>query len=132
VIIAHSSVTAALFIPGQNTKSAERVLALDPDWAAPLIWRTDLERILAHGIRRGRISLSGAVRIMEKAARLHRGREFAVPPAEVLNLANSCSCPASTCEYAVLAYGLGLPLVTADQGMLAAFADTAVHPEDFS
>lgn len=132
MIVGHSSLAVALLLPGRHSEAAERVLAKDPDWAAPLVWRTDLERVLSFGVRRGRISLSGAGRLMDKAARLYRGREYAVPPAEVLTLANSCSCPAKACEYAVLAYARGLTLVTADQGMLSAFADIAAHPRDFA
>lgn len=131
MIVVDSNVAAALLLPGLRTRDAERVLRADQEWAAPLIWRTDFERLMAYGVRRGRISLSGAGLILDKAARLYRGREYAVPPAEVLELANSCSCPAGACEYAVLAYSLGLPLVTADESMLSAFADVAVQPKDF-
>jgi predicted nucleic acid-binding protein len=132
VIVADSTLAAALLLPSRHAEEAERVLVRDSQWAAPLVWRTDFERILAHGVRRGLISLSGAGRVLERAARLYRGREYAVPPAEVLALSNSCSATAGACEYAVLAYALGLQLVTVDEGVLSAFADVAVRPVDFT
>lgn len=132
MIVAHGSLAAILLLPSEHNAEAEQVLRRDPEWAAPLVWRTDIERILVHGVRTGRLSLSGADAILDKASTLYRGREYAVPPAEVLTLANSCSCPAEACEYAVLAYSLGAPLVTTDEAMISSFPDIAVRPVDFS
>jgi predicted nucleic acid-binding protein len=132
MIVVHSSVAAVLMLRSTHNSAAERVVSKDSRWAAPLLWRSEFESILAHGIRTGRLSVSAAGRMMDKAAKLYRGREYAVPPNDVLTLANSCSCPAQACEYAVLAYALEAPLLTADEAMIPAFPDIAVRPAEFA
>lgn len=132
MIVVHSSVAAVLMLKSSQNTAAERVVLKDSQWAAPILWRSEFENILTHGIRTGRLSVSAAGRIMDKAAKLYRGWEYAVPPVEVLTLANSCSCPAPACEYAVLAYALEVPLLTADEAMIPAFPDIAVRPAEFA
>jgi len=49
----------------------------------------------------------------------------------VLQLTTRSRCSAYDCEFVGLAQDLGVPFVTADREVLAAFPSTAVSPADF-
>jgi len=56
VIVADTNLIAYLVIHSEFTSLAERVLALDGEWAAPLLWRSEFRNLLARYLRRGDIS----------------------------------------------------------------------------
>ena len=110
---------------------AENVLARDPNWAVPMLWRYEFRNVLAGEIRRSGLSFDRAVRISSLAEARVRGREFLSPSSTVLELVSSTRCTAYDCEFAALARQLGVRLVTSDRQLLAAFPETAVSPESF-
>jgi len=78
------------------------------------------------------MSLSQAKRTMEKAESLWRGREFAVPSDDVLELTSGHAITAYDGEFVVLAKQLGVPLITFDKPLRKAFPRIALDPEEFS
>ena len=40
MIVVSTDIVAALYLPGENTATAEAVLTHDPAWASPMLWRT--------------------------------------------------------------------------------------------
>jgi predicted nucleic acid-binding protein len=131
VIVADTNLIAYLVLPGARTDAAEAVLRAEPDWAAPLLWRSELRSVLATYMRAGRLALDDALAMAEQAEDIMAGREFTVPSEEVLILAAQSGCAAYDCEFVALARALAVPLVTTDRGILAAFPDTARAPEAF-
>jgi predicted nucleic acid-binding protein len=131
VIVADTNLIAYLLIPGQWTETAEAILRRDPAWAAPLLWRSELRSVLTLAKRRYDLDLRQVLSIMEEAERLMKGNEFQVNSAEVLRLAGACRCSSYDCEFVVLAQHLGVPLVTSDRAILAAFPGIAVSLEAF-
>jgi predicted nucleic acid-binding protein len=131
VIVVDVNVVAYLLIEGERTAEAEAVLRADPEWAVPLLWRSEWRGVLAGYLGSGALDLASAQARVETAEALVWGREHLVDGRRVLELASSSSCSAYDCEYVALARALGVPLVTADRGVLDAFPDVAVAPARF-
>jgi predicted nucleic acid-binding protein len=121
MIVVDTNVLAYLWLPGERTKAAERLLKKDPDWNAPLLWRSEFRNVLAGCLRRGDLSLDTALQIADGAEGQMRGREFTVPSAQVLKRVDGSDCSAYDCEFVVLADELGVSLVTSDAKLLKSF-----------
>ena len=67
MIVVDTNVIAPLWIPTPSSALSERVLARDAEWAAPLLWRSELRSVLAGCLRRGAIDLARASNIAEDA-----------------------------------------------------------------
>jgi predicted nucleic acid-binding protein len=132
VIVADTNLLVYLYVAGQRTAQAEAVLARDPDWAAPLLWRSEFRNTLASLVHRRALALEDAVRIVDDAERWMSGREYGVVSPDVLHLATRSGCSAYDCEFVSLAQDLGASLVTSDRAVLAAFPTIAVAPEAFA
>jgi predicted nucleic acid-binding protein len=131
VIVVDTNVLLHLLLEGEKTAVAERVLARDPEWAAPLLARSEVRNALATWMRRGVLSLDAALLAVRNAEVRMRGLLYAVPSREVLELADHSGCTAYDCEFVALARLLGTRLVTGDRQVLSAFPDEAVTPEAF-
>jgi len=131
VIVVDTNVITYLWLSGDHTESAERALRRDPDWSAPLLWRSEFRNVLAGYLRRDLVDLAGAVRIAEEAEAQMRGREFAVPASMMLDRAAASGCSAYDCEFVVLAEELSVPLVTTDAQVLDAFPSIAQPLAEF-
>jgi predicted nucleic acid-binding protein len=126
VIVVDTNVIAYLWIPGAATESAERLFREDPEWCAPLLWRSELRNVLAAQLRRKRVTLDIALRIVESAQEHLHGREFEVASERVLQAVSESRCSAYDCEFVALARELALPLVSNDRQILRDFPDVAV------
>ena len=131
MIVADSNLIAYLLIPGDNSALADAVLLKDPEWAVPLLCRSEVRNILALYMRHEGMSLAQARSTMEMAENLWRGREFAVPSDDVLELAFRHNLTAYDGEFVVLAKQLGVPLVTFDKPVRKAFPSVALSAEEF-
>jgi predicted nucleic acid-binding protein len=132
VIVVDTNLIAYLLIEGARTPQAETVLARDPEWAAPLLWRSEFRNVLTFYIRRRVLSLAEAVDKMGKAELLMQGKEYEVSSVQVLTLAAGSRRSAYDCEFLTLAQDLGVPLVTADRGVLSDFPAVSVSVDDFA
>lgn len=126
MIVVDTNVIAYLFLPGDYTANARQALREDSEWAAPLLWRTELRSVLATYLRRGDIRMDDALRVIELAADLLRGNEFAVDSDSVLRLAARSTCRVYDCELVALAQGLGVRLVTTGGDLLDEFSPPSV------
>lgn len=128
MIVADTNVIAHRYLPGTFTSDAEALIRRDPEWAAPLLWRSEFRNVLATLVRNRRLNLEVAIRIAADAEAFLRGREFAVPSAAVLREARESARSAYDCEFVVLAMALGVPLATTDRQLLRSFPDVARTP----
>ena len=130
--VVDTNVVAYLWLPGEFTTAAERLLADDAEWAVPLLWRSEFRSVLAGAHKRRTLSLPRANEIAATAELQLRGREFSVDTAHVLSLARQSGCSTYDCEFVALAHDLGVRLVTNDAAVLRAFPDVAVPLQRFA
>ncbi len=126
MIVVDSNILAYLYVEGAHTAAAEALLERDEDWAAPILWRSELRNILTGYLRRGDLTLEEAGRIQSEAEDLMSGTEYEIDSRSVLDLVCNSDCSAYDCEYVALAIRLGIKLVTMDGQVLSAFPDVAV------
>ena len=126
MIVVDTNDVAGLFLPSAWSKKAEKLLADDSEWAAPLLWRSEFRNILATYVRTNRLELDTALTIAETAEALFAGREFSVDSAAVLRLAAQSRCTAYDAEFVALAQHLAVRLVTLDGQVIDAFSAVAV------
>jgi len=132
VIVVDSNVVAYCWVNGPLTALAQRVRVKDPDWHAPILWRSEMRSILTGYLRDGSLTGPQVVRIMEAAEDALAGREHLVPSAPVLETAGKSRLSAYDREFVALASVLSVPLVTADKAILKAFPDRALTMEAFA
>lgn len=126
MIVVDSNVLAYLYLPGEHTAMAEALLAHDPDWAAPVLWRSEFRNILAGYIRRKALTFEQACGLQREAESLLVDSEFEVDSLSVLELVRDSDCSAYDCEFISLAMQLDTQLVTMDGKLLRAFPQRAV------
>jgi predicted nucleic acid-binding protein len=131
VIVADTNLIEYFVVPGPYTAVAKEVFAKDPDWAVPVLWRSELRSALWRHLRVGDLVLPHALAAMQFAETLFSAREFEVDSTPVLSLATASDHSPYDCEFVHLAQTLGCPLVTGDRKVLAKFPGTAVSLEDF-
>ncbi|HRO62255.1 type II toxin-antitoxin system VapC family toxin [Thermomonas sp.] len=125
MIVVDSNVLAYLYLPGKFTTAAERLLESDPDWHAPILWRSEFRNILAGFLRRGTLTFEHALAIQREAESLLDGAEHELDSRRVLELVRGSDCSAYDCEFIALAEMLGTRLATMDGKLRKAFPDIA-------
>lgn len=131
MIVVDTNLLAFLLIGGEATDAARGILRRDPEWAAPLLWRSEFRSVLVQYVRRSELTIGSALKLQRKAEQLLAGREFLVRSDHVLRLAEHSGCSAYDCEFIALARQLNAPLVTSDRQVLAAFPSVAISPVEF-
>lgn len=126
MIVVDSNVLAYLYLPGEYTAAAEALLEQDPDWAAPILWRSEFRNILAGHLRRKALTFEQANCLQREAEALLEGTEFEVESSAVLELVRDSDCSAYDCEFIALAMKLDTRLVTLDKKLLRAFPKRAI------
>lgn len=132
MIVVDSNVVAYCWVNGPLTEIAQRVQAKDPEWHAPILWRSEMRSVLTGYLRDGSLDGAQIARVMAAAEESFIGREHVVASDTVLKLAGETSLSAYDCEFVALASTLGVPLVTADKAVLKAFPDRALTMEAFA
>ena len=126
MIVVDTNVLAYLYLPGEHTAAVEALLMRDPEWAAPILWRSEFRNILAGCVRRRDVSFDQALSLQLEAESLLAGGEFEVESRSVLELVRDSDCSAYDCEFIALAMKLDAKLYTMDKKLLRAFPGRAL------
>lgn len=125
MIVVDTNILAYLLLLGPKTEQAEMLRRQERQWAAPQLWRSEFRNVLTGYLRRELLPLTRAVAMMEEAEWIMAPHEETVGSEQVLQLVSSSRCSAYDCEFVAAAQQLGVPLVTEDRAILAAFPDLA-------
>ena len=131
MIVVDTNVIHYCWVRGQNTEIAQAVRRKDPDWHAPMLWRSELRNVLTAYLRRRLMSRIQIAEILRIADRAFVESEHIVGDDLVLDVVESSSLTAYDAEFVALAGALSVPLVTADKAVLKAFPDRALTMEAF-
>ncbi len=131
MIVVDTNIIGYLFITGEFSNEAESVFIKDPQWAAPLLWRSEFRSVLAQYMRNNSLTFDDAAEIMESAAQLMESNEYDVVSNQVLQLVANSNLSAYDCEFVALARELGVKMVTTDKKILKDFPDYSISPAKF-
>jgi predicted nucleic acid-binding protein len=131
VIVVDTNIICYRWIPSSCSHDAEKALAKDADWIAPILWRSEFRNALAGAIRQNLITLAVANDIANKAEWHFVNHEFAVSSRAVLDLIANSACSAYDCEFVALAEEQRVPLITLDRQILHEFPEVAISLNRF-
>ena len=126
MIVTDTNVLAYLLLPSEYSARADALFKRDPEWVAPILWRSEFRNVLAGCLRRKTLTLNEAMKVQAEAEALLAGHEHEVDSRRVLELVRDSDCSAYDCEFVALATSLGVKMVTMDSKVLKAFPQDAV------
>ena len=125
MIVVDTNIISYLFLPSKFSELTEELIAKDPHWIAPILWRSEFRNVLAGYIRNDLIEFDDSTVIMNRAENLLNDNEYQVSSISVLNLVLNSNCSAYDCEYVALAKQTKTFLVTQDKKIIKNFPDIA-------
>lgn len=131
MIVVDTNIIVYLYLSNERSEQVEQLLEKDSEWAAPLLWKSELRNVLALYIRKEILSVEEAQEVMEAALILMDSREYEVVSFRVLELVAKSACSAYDCEFVALAQDLGVQLVTVDKKILREFPNIAVELSEY-
>ena len=126
MIVVDTNILAYLYLPTPYSEQAEKLFLKDPNWIAPVLWRSELRNVLALYLRKQLLTFEQAYDIQTEAEALLAGKEFDLPSLNVFQLVTASDCSSYDCEFVALAKMFDTTLVTADKKLLSQFPQIAV------
>ncbi len=121
MIVADANVLVYRILPNPRRSDAWALARHDANWAAPMLWRSEVRNALAKHLRAGQINPREAEIAMRLGESCLLGGEHTVSDHAVFDLVSKSRCSAYDCEYIALAQALGTILITEDQALHRAF-----------
>ncbi|NOS35063.1 MAG: PIN domain-containing protein [Deltaproteobacteria bacterium] len=131
MIVVDTNIIAYLYLSGERSRQAEELLSREPNWVAPILWRSEFRNILTHYLSKKLLNLDDIMLILQQAESLMADSEYEIASAQVMRLVNNSNCSAYDCEFVAIAQYLNVPLVTADKNILQEFPDIARPVDSF-
>ena len=125
MIVVDTNILAYLYLPTEHTQKVEALLAKDPEWIAPTLWRSEFRNVLALYLRKSLLTFGQALAIQNEAEALLQNNEFIVTSLDVLQLVQNSECSAYDCEFVALAQNMNVQMITMDKKILKNFPETA-------
>ena len=131
MIAVDTNLLVHFYLRSERSELADKAFLKDPEWVAPLLWRSEFLNVLTTCLRKNIVNLELAIEIVGEAELLMESGEYSVGSLDILRLAAQSRCSAYDCEFVALARELNIPLVTTDERILSDFPETAVHLDEF-
>ena len=125
MIVVDTNVLAYLLLPYEFSPQADALFKRDPEWVAPILWRSEFRNLLGGYVRRKTLTFDEVLKVQAEAEALLAGNEHEVDSRRVLELVRDSNCSAYDCEFIALAVRLGTKVVTMDGKMLKEFPQHA-------
>ena len=130
MIVVDTNILAHFWLPSDSTDLCDKLYQQDPEWMAPILWKSEFRNVVTLYLRKELIDLAEALLIIEKAELQMKNQQFQVNSVQVLYHVNQSRCSSYDCEFVSLAKDLDLMLVTLDKQLLREFPNVAKHPEN--
>ena len=131
MIVADTNIISYLLLPTSYSGAADRLYRTDPQWTAPVLWKSEFRNVLALYLRKQVITVGKALQLQELAESVMLNNEYDIASSQVFTLIVKSACSAYDCEFVALAEYLDCPLVTQDKRLLASFPSVAISIQDF-
>ncbi len=131
MIVADTNIISYLLLPTSYTDSVESLYKIDPDWSAPILWKSEFRNVMALYLRKKIITLEKAMQLQDTAESMVIQNEYDVSSSQVLALVDESNCSAYDCEFIALAHHFNTKLITQDKKVLKEFPSTAISVSDF-
>lgn len=131
MIVVDTNVIASLWLPNDMEELAYQVLRKDPDWVAPLLWRSELRNVMGLYLRNDILDFATVLQSMQEAEQLMEAHAYEVNSTQVLRLVSNSSCSSYDGEFVALAEDLDVKLVTFDRQICSEFSAIAIQPQQF-
>ena len=131
MIIVDTNIISYLLLPTLYTDSVERLYEIEPDWSAPILWKSEFRSVMALYLRKKMITLEKAMQLQDTAESIIIQNEYDVSSSQVLALIDESNCSAYDCEFIALANHFDTKLVTQDKKILREFPSTAISVSGF-
>ena len=128
MIVADTNLIVYLLIPGDRTTRVQDFYLRDPEWAAPILWRSELINVLVTYHRLKGLDLGVCEQLITQAERIMEGRSYTLESQVILEVAARTGCAGYDAEFVALAEYLGVPLVTYDEKLLRRCRSVARKP----
>jgi len=130
MIVVDTNIIAHFWLPSDSTELCDQLYQKDPQWVAPILWRSEFRNVVTIYLRKELIDLAEALLIMEKTELQMKDQQFQVNSVQVLHHVSQSTCSSYDCEFVSLAKDLDLDLITMDKQLLREFPQLAKHPEE--
>lgn len=97
MIVVDTSVIASLWVPNDMEELVYQVLKKDPDWVAPVLWRSELRNVLALYLRKHILDFSTVLQSMQEAEQLMQSNAYEVNSTQVLQFVHHSGCSSYDC-----------------------------------
>ncbi|MCH2448978.1 MAG: type II toxin-antitoxin system VapC family toxin [Gracilimonas sp.] len=130
MIVVDTNILAHFWLPSDSTELCDNLYQKDPQWVAPILWRSEFRNVVMLYLRKELIDLAEALLIVEKAELQMNDKQFQVNSVQVLHHVSQSTCSSYDCEFVSLAKDLDLKLITMDKQLLWEFPKLAQHPKN--
>ena len=121
MIVVDTNIILHLWTDTAESPRAHELLRTDPEWRAPVLWRSEFRNAVALFMRHRSLGVDAAKEMTRAAEELMDGRDFLVDSAAVLDLVARSSCTGYDCEFVALAEALGVHMITTDRKIIREF-----------
>jgi len=131
MIVVDTNIICYLYLPTKYSESAELLLKQEPQWAVPVLWKSEFRNVLIGYLRKKILDLKTVISLLQEAEDLLSNQEYQVSSLSVMNLASQSECSTYDCEFVALAENLKTKLITQDKQILRNFPLTAFSLESY-